>query len=435
MKFTIKKNDFKQLMITLLGIMILYLFVMNSNVVNDVILLVYLGGFLSISFLILAINKYNLISVPVVFLVGYWFVIVLGPIVFELIGLSYFKYQLSLYFTSFILFYVGYYILAPILIRKREQCRPIHKRDSQPETLFLMSEVIFLVGVLATGIYVLKNREFLLSGSVNDGRVTAMSGNGIWIYLGKLMWLGVFICAEQFLREKKHKKIFYTMVLIAIVLSFLLGFRSAVVDAILVLLVMWNREKPIKKELLIFGCITLVVIFMCYSVIRSATGSSITDEIYNELRVGSVNFNNIVNTFPRKISFQHGYTYFINFIMILPGEDPDFTTWLKEALNLTFSGGGVTPTIMGEFYINWGYIGIFIGMLFTGIFFRKIQNMYIWGNSIFVPSLFIGYIRSFIRGGFANCFIIFIIYLVGYTFCHCVSAKHSVRIRTLSADK
>ena len=40
-----------------------------------------------------------------------------------------------------------------------------------------------------------------------------------------------------------------------------------------------------------------------------------------------------------------------------PGPDLDFTLWLKDKVNIQFSGGGLTPTIIGEAYINFGFGG------------------------------------------------------------------------------
>lgn len=54
--------------------------------------------------------------------------------------------------------------------------------------------------------------------------------------------------------------------------------------------------------------------------------------------------------------------------MLLPGPDPDFTMWLKEQTGIMFSGGGLTPTILGEFYLNFGFSAIFIGMFILGVY-------------------------------------------------------------------
>ena len=61
-----------------------------------------------------------------------------------------------------------------------------------------------------------------------------------------------------------------------------------------------------------------------------------------------------------------GSTFFMSFNLLLPGAGQDFTMWLKEAMGQTFAGGGVAPSIVGEFYINFGMVGVFCGMFIMG---------------------------------------------------------------------
>ena len=100
--------------------------------------------------------------------------------------------------------------------------------------------------------------------------------------------------------------------------------------------------------------------------------------------------------------------------MLLPGPDKDFTLWLKDVLKLHFDGGGVTPTILGEFYINFGYFGIILGFIIIGIIVNVLEKNYLHKKNIYYPVFLIWCLLSSVRGGFTNTEINFILYSIVY---------------------
>lgn len=429
MSFKIKKVDLIRSIGVLISFLLFYTVAILGGIISDVNILVYSATLLTVSWIILLVNKYNLISVPVIFLVGYLMILGLGPIIFYLTGLVYYEYQLITYLSAMLMFYLGYGLWGKVAWSRMNFPSRVPKYSNHSNRIIGVYQIVYLIGLSATILYLFKNRFYLFSGSLNDGRISSLSGNGMLVYLGKLLWLGVYICFEEYLRTNKNRKVIFGMIICASILSAFSGFRSAVMDALIVLIVMRNKKKEINKEILIIGISLLIIFAMIYGILRGSTDeTSVLSSLYSELRIGSINFNYIYNTFPQKVNYQYGYTYLINFIMLKPGEDPDFTIWLKNVLNLQFQGGGVTPTLIGELYINFGMVGIFIGMLVFGFLMRYMQELYERGQAIFIPSLFIGYIRSFIRGGIANTFIVFIIYIVGYYGVLWFADKYSIKL-------
>jgi len=69
-----------------------------------------------------------------------------------------------------------------------------------------------------------------------------------------------------------------------------------------------------------------------------------------------------------------GMSYLVDIKTLLPGYQPHFGFWLKERLGLEFAGGGVTQTIVGELFLNWGWIGIIVGMFTIGMAFRTLYH-------------------------------------------------------------
>lgn len=123
-------------------------------------------------------------------------------------------------------------------------------------------------------------------------------------------------------------------------------------------------------RIIFYGLLCIIGVAALGAIRTTMSGgvSSTLTSLFTSLYVGDININYMYNTFPGKVDFQYGYTYLINFLMLLPGPDLDFTLWLKEQVGITFSGGGLTPTIIGEFYINFGEISIFIGLFLLGAF-------------------------------------------------------------------
>jgi len=95
--------------------------------------------------------------------------------------------------------------------------------------------------------------------------------------------------------------------------------------------------------------------------------------------------NFIYDSFPVSEPHMLGMSYLIDIKTLLPGYQPHFGFWLKERLGLEFAGGGVTQTIVGELFINWGWIGIIVGMFTMGIVFRILYHALTKDRLLSVP--------------------------------------------------
>jgi len=65
------------------------------------------------------------------------------------------------------------------------------------------------------------------------------------------------------------------------------------------------------------------------------------------------------------MSVKYGTSYLILFITALPGEQLSLDREIKLLSGKTFIGGGTPPTLMGEGYVNFGYLGTILSGFFV----------------------------------------------------------------------
>lgn len=298
---------------------------------------------------------------------------------------------------------LGYFIGQRNKLRVRIRLK--HLRYVIPISRLTVLYASYLLSTMACIWYFLENFA-LLRGDLNNGRITAMSGNGWLFYLVKLHTMIIPLMYEECKKRKMDKRIFTVLFFFSCIQLLVTGFRSPAATMIVIMLIIdiYRGKLNLRKALPIV--LLLFTVLVAYGAWRNKSN------LYNlytiarsQLFVCSQNLNRVFAVFPKKVSFQYGYTYLINLIMLRPGPDLDFTLWLKDRLQVNFSGGGVTPTILGEFYINFGYIGIYIGMLIFGFLVEKIDKWIIKGEITFWKAYIMFLLASSCSGGIANVYL------------------------------
>ena len=359
-----------------------------------------------------------------VFSVFYVVLFAFGPMILYIEGYDYYREVGNFIIISYLCFAIGYRFCGRGKIKHNQY--KIFRPANKPKAVLIIALIVFCVGMGAYSIYFVKNWHYIFTADLENGRVAAMTGNGLFLWLGSLVWLSVYMMYEQSFINGRYKKVTYLMFAGSAIFSILLGFRSALVNPILVMFFMKNKKKEIPMRKIMVLALVLFAFVGVYGAIRGGGGSSY-DSLLLEFKVSSVNLNYILNTFPSKAKYQMGATYLMEFQSLIDNNVVGVTMWLKNVLDLNFSGGGVTPTLIGEFYINWGIIGVLIGMTLSGALFRRIDRAYRNpNNSIFLSCLILGYIRPIIRGGYANSIVNLLVYIIGY--CGCQFAAKRIKV-------
>lgn len=280
----------------------------------------------------------------------------------------------------------------------------------------MISIIMIGISFILEALYLVKNKNLLFGGSLESGRITAMASNGVFLYG---MWLGTFGLAmlyEIVLRKNFSSRIFWIICIIHMLSISLIGFKSRIIVLSLFLLLIHNRYKKIKSKnvikLGIVGVFLVGALTIARNSMSGVESSSFIETIVTSFANGSINIYYVLHQFPKYTSFQYGYTYLINFIMLAPGSQPDFTIWLKNQIGITFSGGGVTPTLLGEAWLNFGFFGIIMNFFLVGLLCNRLDKWYYKTKNVYFVVLFVWVVTSSVRGGFANSLINLIIYSI-----------------------
>lgn len=396
---------------------ILYFFSLFTNEENIVIYTILLA---CLTLGILFNNHFELISPAVLFTAYYIYSVAAGPIVLMKMGRFYSYGYTKIILGGMLAFGVGNAILllsAKKIVEKEDKTK-IRFRFSRVSALY----ILLVISWSAAAYYFVKNRAYLM-GNVEDGRVSAISGNGLLLYTAQVSILLVCMLFDIYIETgknghpiiSKYKMIFVTVVsAMTLIVS---GFRAPVATLFICMIVMYAGKKNMPMwKIFLYGILCIIgVAFL--GAIRTAVsgglGSTLTS-LLTSLYVGDININYMYSTFPSKVNFQHGYTYLINLLMLLPGPDLDFTLWLKEQVGISFSGGGLTPTILGEFYINFGEAAIFIGMFILGAFSVYLNRYFKQHKESFLAVFYVWQFAHCVSGGIGNVGVTVLLYTIVY---------------------
>jgi hypothetical protein len=244
---------------------------------------------------------------------------------------------------------------------------------------------LFRLGVLAVPIVISLYYSWLAGGFVwqnaggDDFRVEVRKGVG-WIAL--LGIAAAFVGVLLYIYSKKRISLFEggVVVLVLSVCAASYGNRAPGADVFLAgffsLLIVRYGRIPAVTLVVVGFC--LFVLVMSLGLYRQGLDFSLMGVLMQVLWRPFVNFQNfqlLYDAFPSLIPFQYGYGYIIDASVLLPGYQLNYSTWLKDALGMEFSGGGINQTYIGEFYTNFSLVPALFASFLLGAFF---QFLYRW---------------------------------------------------------
>ncbi len=384
----------------------------NANLHIGVYYSLYILSLIICTYAMFKMTRFNFLNPAVLFCGMYCVTICIGPLILLPQNYHYGFNPLPIIISSYVLFLVGYSI-SPNIYKRLNTTFRFSKRLNRYEVLLVLI-VFSLIGWL---LYFLPNAGMIFGGDFENDRIEMQSNKGVFLYTAKLWILTIPMLYEEMKRRGKIEKWFVTVVILVAGALIMLGGRSPVVMLVFELVMCKILIENYKTDVLVWiGMISIIIGGILGAIRGMVSGLSIT--IMRATRSiflnGNYNLSYIFTKFPAIIPFQRGRTYLINLKMMLPGPDVDFTLWLKRQLGLNFAGGGVTPTIIGEFYLNFGYVGVVIGMLLMGFVAKRLYLHIMFSDEkAYVSFLCVCFMLS-VQGGVANCSIQVILYSFVY---------------------
>jgi len=259
------------------------------------------------------------------------------------------------------------YLIAMLLIDlnilKKYKYKQYYTYNHKRESLITLYIFIFLFFLLI--IYYLKAGTFpLFLNSIEDGRIELASNvSGFVIVLLQFIFiLYVLLVAKSF--YKKRYSVAILVLLSSILFWFLMASKRPIAGLLLMFLIFYTyQKKKIRNTYIILSLIIILCLIVVYGSFR-LFGSFEIDNILLILtaifNAEMFNLSLILNNPP---PLQYGETY-LNSILMIFTDVKDIGTILKDYYGLTFKGGGITIGIIGEGWVNFSYVGVFLEAFF-----------------------------------------------------------------------
>lgn len=367
----------------------------------------YLISYFSlIIFYILKENK-KLVSIKSLYVLMYSLMFGLSPLFYIIKNKSFFIkknsiiYQYPIAVIGLIVLILAYYIP----LSRKKSVKNVDDRDIFKYEYFISISLI-IFSTIFNYIYINHNKLLFFSNNLESSRIDALSGNGLIIMLAGLNLIGTAMLFDYYVKTGKKIIPLLISLVLFIIIYIIRGSRTPILRLFIIMVFIYNNKKKIKLKtafLLVIISISVLSVLLIFRTSLSGGNISFFNSLFSNLQIGTINFNYVHNTFPRIVPYQKGTSFLINIKMMLPGDDPDFTLWLKRVIGISFSGGGVTPTIFGEGYLNFGMIGGYIEIFIIGLLGRKFDKNYLDKNLNTFWTIYLSIIMlDVFRGGFAN---------------------------------
>jgi oligosaccharide repeat unit polymerase len=308
---------------------------------------------------------------------AYLLLLVIGSILFELIRERDYNVYLSNYIgIGYLGLLIGIsltqYFRYTITICRTEKVlfehRPMRNR--------MLSYCIILISIMASISLFAKSGIPMASADVNQSRIALTAGSGYLniFMIGLAVW-PMAVLYDSIARKSKTgliiSHIFAGVVFMIILMT---GYRSRTMTFLaeyVGIYFFFNRRRFSLKLIIICALVSMTFLSFVGAYRRGTDDfASIAQEAGNIVASRPVMFELIVNRFSES-KFFYGTRYFADLVKLLPGSQESVNVDLKYEVfpnpDKMPEEAGVTPSIIGEAYMNFGGLGIFWVMLFVGI--------------------------------------------------------------------
>jgi len=137
----------------------------------------------------------------------------------------------------------------------------------------------------------------------------------------------------------------------------------------------FTMKQNAPKALFILISASVFSALMALNIIRQGLDASLASALQQILWRPFVNFQNlniIYENFYLQDNIQYGFSYLRDLAIFIPGIHQNNAEWIKEHLNMSFSGGGLTITYIGELLLNFSIAPLFAAPFFLGVLLQAL---------------------------------------------------------------
>lgn len=247
------------------------------------------------------------------------------------------------------------------------------------------------IAFAAVAYSLLRSGAPLLAGSVNSGRIQFAATNGLMTTVFESFVLAAigFATITAFSvdggKNRRRIGIWCALTAVTALTALLIATRSLLAEGALFILplIHYARQSPLRLRLLAVGGLAGLLLIGAYGYLRdsqSQGGFTAYATVYERAGIPRVvqpvaqpylywrdtvvTFDQVTALVPTSYPYQHGRVLMMGAIGLLPGHHTGGADVLfKGLLHLTFANGvGVPGSVLGIFYVDFGVLGVAIGM-------------------------------------------------------------------------
>lgn len=254
--------------------------------------------------------------------------------------------------------------------------------SSRKNTTYVLDRIILtrisyltlFASVVAVAIFFSKQGIPVLLTGIEQGRVDAATGGSGYFRL--FGYMSIPASTVLFSINNRYK---WISIIIAIIITIGMANRSpllylAVPLLFIILFQSKTSVEPLKVLVAVMILGTIIVGFGTYRIVSQEAFQNYDE--YREdfaskkyISIAATSLLHYAAVVPKNailakdlidsghLQYQFGLSYFTILISALPGEQLSLDRLIKKASGKYFIGGGTPPTLMGEGYINFGYVG------------------------------------------------------------------------------
>lgn len=319
--------------------------------------------------------------------------------------------------------------------------------NSKSKTIYFAGIVCLLIGLPCS---LITDRARIITTYYSNTYRSIDVGLGIIDDLASLFIVGIILLlSSNCLKKKSEKFISLLTIIYYIFVMMFSGDRRHQITAILVLVVLCCKKYELLKRMrittyILLGIFSIIMLNFIY-IIRDFRDTSLQSifpyisenfmELFSlnavketliEFGISFYSICNVIKYVPSTISFQYGKGFISALLSLLPtglmknGELMDTQISLSALIN-KMEGNPVGASLIGDFYINFGFLGCVLIVIFGRIMDRIMRKRSKLGSEWSVARYYILYyvFLTLVRATFAQCIrmtvvnVIFPMFIIG----------------------